>query len=118
MTTIWERTKAALTGLNAALAADEYIPASGGTFPDSFLVYTLVSAPAAQHADGAETLRQYRVQVSIYSRSGLGALTEQVISAMVAAGFMRLGMIALGYDTDTRHFGAACDFGYLEDLTA
>lgn len=112
MSTIWEITKSALTGLGVPLAADVYIPASGVDFPDLYLVYFLVTSPPEQSADDAETLRSYLVQVSTYSRDGMVGLPD-VAGAMVAAGFERSAMRHLPYNNKTRHFGLAEDFIYL-----
>ena len=114
MTTIWELTKAALNGLGVPLAADVYIPASGVDFPDLYLVYFLVTSPREQSADDAETLRSYITQVSTYSRTGLVGLPD-VAGAMIAAGFQRSAMRRLPYSFQTRHFGLAEDFVYLEE---
>lgn len=108
--TIWERIAAALTGLAVPMGAGVYIAA---TLPDLYLVYFLVSAPPLQHGDNAERERMYRVQVTIYSRAGLGN-QPAVDTAMVAAGFMRGPERELPYNTSTRHYGLAKEFIYLD----
>lgn len=113
-TTIWERVKTALTALALPLAANVYIPDSGHELPDSYLVYFMVSDPPAQHADNVEKLRTYRMQVSYYSRSGLLTMPD-IVGAMTGAGFTRLPGRELPYNPDTRHFGIALDFSYLEE---
>lgn len=111
---IWERVYAALDGLGLPLAASVYIPESGEELPDSYIVYFMVDDPAEQHADNVEKLRQYRMQVSYYSRSGLVSMPD-IVGAMLAAGFTRLPGRELPYNPDTRHFGIALDFAYLEE---
>jgi len=113
--TIWERVNTALTALSLPLAANVYIPASGQELPDSYLVYFMISDPAELHADNIEKLRSYRVQVSYYSRNGLLTMPD-IVGAMTGAGFTRLPGRELPYNPDTRHFGIALDFNYLEDL--
>lgn len=113
-TTIWARVYTALSALSLPLAASVYIPASGSELPDSYLVYFVVSEPAAQHADNVEKLRTYRVQVAYYSRNGLLSMPA-INSAMTGAGFTRAGGRDLPYNPDTRHFGRALDYNYLEE---
>jgi hypothetical protein len=113
--TIWERVSAALAILSTPLAANRYLVPTGAELPDQYLVYQLISDPAAQHADNQETLREYRVQVSVYSRSGLAVLPVAVENAMLAAGFTRLSAVERPYNESTRHFGLAIDFSYLEE---
>lgn len=112
-TTIWERTNTALAGLSLPMAANIYLAATAAALPDAFIVYSLVSSPPEQHADDAEKLRSYRMQVSYYSRSGLATMPA-IHTAMTAAGFTRGPMRELPYNQDTRHFGAALEFVYLE----
>jgi hypothetical protein len=112
--TIWERTKSALTSLGVPMAANVYIPATGAERPDQYLVYFLVVGDPLQHADNAETLRDSTVQVSIYSRNGLTGLPD-VEGAMLAAGFTFVESRELPYSEDTRHFGLAIDFSYVEE---
>lgn len=111
---IWDRVKLALEPLGVPVAANTWMAASGGVYPDTYLVYLLVSSPPRLHADDTELARAYRIQVSAYSRSGLTNLPD-VAGAMVAAGFTRSGIRELPYNSDTRHFGLAMDFIYLED---
>lgn len=112
---IWTITHAALTGLSYPLAANTMILATGADYPDEYLVYQMISDPPGLHADDLEKLRSYRVQVSVYSRTGMASIPAQVETAMLAAGFTRLEGRELPYNTQTRHFGLAMDFNYLED---
>lgn len=112
-TTIWERVKTALTALSIPMAASEYKIQTGSILPDLYLVYFLVSSPPEQHADDIETLRSYRMQVSVYSRTGLTSLPD-VTGAMVAAGFSRGPMTEIPFNQLTGHFGLALEFVYLE----
>jgi len=112
---IWETTAAALAGLGLPLAANTMIAATGEELPDEYLVYQLISDPPTQHADDSEKLVSYRMQVSFYSRSGLATIPKQVKNAMIAAGFTRLDSREIPYNHETRHFGLAMDFNYLEE---
>ena len=112
--TIWARTYNALSGLNIPLAANTYIPPSGQELPDSYIVFQLIDDPAVQAADNVEKLRSYRMQVTYYSRSGLQSMPD-IISAMTTAGYTRLPGRELPYNPETRHFGFAYDFNYLEE---
>ena len=111
--TIWERTLAALTPLGLPMAANVYIAATGNALPDTYLVYFLVSSPPEQHADDAETLRSYNMQVSYYARAGLAGMPN-IDGAMTAAGFARGPQTELPYNQLTRHFGLALEYVYLE----
>lgn len=110
---IWERVAAALTGLGVPMAANVMISETGEALPDLYLVYFLVSGPPAQHADDAETLRHYRMQVSAYNRAGLASLPD-VDGAMTAAGFTRGPQQELPYNPQTLHYGLAFEYIYLE----
>lgn len=111
--TIWERVKAALTSLSIPMAANQYLVASGASLPDTFMVYQLISNPPVQFADNAETLQEYRMQVTCFCRNGLTDLPD-ITGAMVAAGFIRAGGVELPLDQESGHFGLALDFIYQE----
>ena len=115
MTTIFERVSTALTSLSPAIsfAQGAYLTSNNADLPDTFIVYQLISGVPEQHADDAETQRTYRVQVSIYSRSGLVSLPS-VDAAMLAASFTKGPERQLPFDRETRHFGLAKDYYYLE----
>jgi hypothetical protein len=115
MTTIWERVNTALTPLALPMAASAYIVATGVAIPDTYLVYFVFSIDPELHADNEEILRSEAVQVSIYNKTGNASLPD-VIGAMIIAGFTFIGGRELDYDTDTKHFGIAFDFEYLEEL--
>jgi hypothetical protein len=108
MITIYEKTSAALTVLNVPFAMNTYL----GNLPDQYIVYQLITNPAAQHADDEETLRVFRMQVSIYNKDGLINLPD-VDGAMLAAGFKKGPGRELPYDRDTGHFGLAHDYIYM-----
>lgn len=114
-TTIWERVNTALAPLSLPMAASAYIVESSDELPDTFIVYFVYSIDPEQHADDEETLRVEAVQVSIYNKTGNASLPD-VIGAMITAGFTFIGGRELDYDSDTRHFGIAFDFEYLEEL--
>ena len=109
---IWEKVCLALQPLNVPMAADRFVPANGSELPDVYLVYRLISSPAQQHADNQETLRMYRVQISIYSRTGLDQLPD-VDNAMKAAGFQPSSARGLPYNEPSRHFGLAKDYVFV-----
>lgn len=114
MMDIWSATRTALTGLELPMAANQYMAATGAEIPDTFLVYQLVTSPAQQHADDAETLRSYLMRVTYYSRDGLSTCPD-IKNAMVAAGFSRGEFRELPYFQETRHFGLSFDFNYLDE---
>jgi len=112
---IWEITEDALNGLGVPIAANVMISPTGGTLPDLYLVYQLISAPPLLHVEDYEDMRFYRMQVSIYSRDGLSNLPD-VISAMIEFGFTRSSMREMPYNPDTRHYGLSMEFIYTEDV--
>jgi len=115
MTTIWEMTSTALSGLGVPLAANRYLPASDEQeLPDQFIVYQLISSPPELHADDVEKYRSYRMQVTVWDRDGLVSLPD-VAGVMLAAGFTRGPLRELPYVESTRHFGLAFEFLYLEE---
>ncbi len=111
--TIWERVKAALTPLGLTMGQNVLIVASETDRPAAYIVYNVVTSPAVQHADNIEKHRAYTVQVTYYNRSGLVAMPD-IPAAMAAAGFMAAGRRELPYNQDTRHYGYALDFVYVE----
>lgn len=115
MTTIFERVATALTGLGVPFASGRFIPETGTALPDQFIVYNLVSSPPEQHADELETLRVYRMQITIYDRSGLINLPD-INTPLTAAGFVKSNQYQLPYDQETGHHGLATDYIYLEEL--
>lgn len=114
MSDIWDITQDALTSLGLPMAASVYQSASGVDLPNVFMVYFLVSAPPTQHADNAETLRDFRMQVSYYSRTGLEGHPD-IDAAMVTAGFRRGPQRELPYNQLTRHYGLALEYLYLNE---
>jgi len=110
MTTIFERVGDALTTLSPAVpfAMDVFI----GDLPDTFITYSLITGVPDQHADNAETIRSYRVQINIMDVTGLAVLPD-VDTAMLAAGFKKGPERALPKDQDTSHYGLAKDYFYL-----
>jgi hypothetical protein len=104
----------ALATLHLPLAATVYIPATGSTYPDSYLVYSVPSAAPEQAADDGETLRSVRVQVNWWSRAGL-ATPPAIEAAMLAAGFTSGPWRELPYSQDTGHYGLSWDFFKLEE---
>ena len=117
MTTIFERVTTALNSITPAIpfALGQYLTANNADLPDTFLVYSEVSGVPEAHADNVETHRTYRIQVSIYARSGLVSL-PLVDAAMLAQGFTKGPERQLPYNAETRHFGLARDYFYLDTV--
>ena len=115
MTTIFARVATALGNLSPAVAYAQapYLSANG-SLPDVYLAYQLIASPPEQHADDAETLRSYLMQISLFSRSGLETLPAAVDAVMLAAGFQKSNFRSLPRDSETGHFGLAKDYRYLE----
>jgi len=111
--TIWERVLSTLTSLGLPLAANAMIVASGSDYPDAYIVYFEVTDAAVQHADNLEKHRSYTVQVTYYNRAGLAGMPD-IHSAMIAAGFMASSRRELPYNQQTRHYGYALDFVFVE----
>lgn len=110
MSDIFTITHDALATLSPAVpfAMDDFI----GTLPDTYIVWFLVDGAPEQHADNVETLRTYRVQVSIMNKTGLASLPG-VDAVMLAAGFTKGPERELQKDATTSHFGLAKDYFYL-----
>jgi hypothetical protein len=112
---IWSITAAALATLAPLpVSAGQKLIASGAVLPDEFATYFLVTSTPEEHADDAEALRSYTMQVSYFNRDGLGAVPD-IDSAMVAAGFSRGPAREIPYDQVTRHYGLALDYNYFEE---
>ena len=108
---LWTAAMTSLAPIPYALG--QYLMPSGGELPNVFMVGKLIDDVPEQHADDQETQRTYRMQVSIYDRSGLSSLPN-VNAAMLAQGFRKGPGRQLPYDPDTKHFGYAKDYFYLE----
>lgn len=111
--TIWERVVSALTSLGVTMAANVLIVASEAERPAAYLTYFVVTSPAEQFADNLEKGRSWTVQINYYNRSGLAAMPN-ISGAMAAAGFSPSAQRELPYNQQTRHFGYALDFVYVE----
>ena len=114
MTTVFERAQTALETLNVPVANQVLVMATGTQLPDLYLAHFLVTSPPLQHADNAEKLRSYQVQVNVFNRAGLTGLPD-VDGAMTAAGFRVGPKYQLAYSRETRHFGLAQEYVYLEE---
>jgi hypothetical protein len=115
MMNIWATTATALGTLaGLAIAPNRMIVATSANLPDAFAVYQVISDPPAQHADDAEVLRRYRVQVNYFARAGLGTMPD-IDGAMRGAGFTRIGGRELPYNQETRHYGYSMDFHFLDE---
>lgn len=110
MTTIFEQVETALGTISPAVpfAMSPY----EGTLPDLYIVHQLITANPEQHADDAETERSYRVQITVFSRTGLASLPD-VTTAMTAAGFVKSNERQLPKDPNTGHYGLATDYVYV-----
>jgi hypothetical protein len=84
--------------------------------PDTYITYFLVDDLSKSWADGKETSKTARIQVSLFYRDNNVALTvpDQIEAAFMAANFMRVGAGHLPHQEDTRHYGWRCDFRYYE----
>lgn len=107
MTTIYEKVEAALDTLGVPYGMSTYL--SDAELPDVYLVYSMISGVGTLHADDGEMERAYRIQLSIYSRSGLVGLPN-VDAAMLAAGFTKGPERDLPFDPETGHFGLGKDY--------
>jgi hypothetical protein len=112
--TVWEIVDLALSGIGVPYAANSMVLPTGTDLPDVFIVYQMISSPPVLHADNLETMRYYRIQVSVYSRNGLSNLPN-VTARMVSTGFTRGPITELPYNGDTGHFGLAFEFVYTTD---
>jgi hypothetical protein len=115
MTTIFERVKSALDTLSPAVPFASAPYESLSALPDLYITYQLIDGGSQQHADDAETMRSYLVQISIFSRAGLVNLPN-VNAAMLAAGFEKSRERQLQKDQETGHHGLAKDYIYLEGV--
>lgn len=112
---IWSDTAAALATLAPIpVSADQKLIASGASLPDEFITYFLPTSTPEAHADDAEVMRSYTIQVSYFNRAGLGSVPD-IDGAMVAAGFSRGPQRGIPYDQVTGHYGLALDYNYFEE---
>lgn len=111
---IYSITNNALATLSPAIPFSLAPYQSTAALPATFITYQLISGSPAQHANNAENLREYLIQVNICSTGGLHALPN-VDAAMLAAGFQKSFERQLPRDDGTGHFVLAKDYTYLED---
>lgn len=108
--TIWERTATALGTVSPAV--NYSVAPYKGSLPGAFVVYQLITSPAAQHADDTETERSYTMQLTFWDTAGIPSTTN-VDAAMIAAGFVKGTMSQLPQDPKTHHYGLAVEYSYL-----
>ncbi|TRZ48830.1 hypothetical protein D4S03_09145 [bacterium] len=112
MTTIFELVATALDKLSPTVPYGLGTYLCDGELPDQYMAFSLIDGVPEQHADNIETHRSYRVQISIFSRSGLAVLPG-VDAAMLAAGFTKGPERQLARDDETEHYGLGKDYFYL-----
>lgn len=111
---IWTTTATALATLSPAVPFSMApYKTTSGALPDVFLAYQLIDGSPEQHADDAETLRSYLMQVTIWDRNGLFTAAASIDAAMTAAGFIKGRERQLPQDPQTGHFGLATEYSYL-----
>lgn len=117
MATIFQRVNDALATLSPTIpfAMGTYEQVGSSTLPSQYITYQLIDGFPEAHADNAETMRTYRVQVNIMSDTGLAVLPD-VNTAMLAAGFTKGPERTLPKDESTGHYVLAKDYFYLEVL--
>lgn len=115
MTTVLERVKTALDTLSPAVpyALSVYETVNGADLPNTYIVYQEIVSSPEQHADDAEALRSYLIQVTTYQRGGLTNLPNST-AALIAAGFIKSNERQLRKDPQTGHHGLATEFVYIE----
>ncbi len=114
MTTTYELVEQVLNGLGLPFGMDEYIPDDPTGLPDTYLVYSIYLDDHIQHADNKDTLRTAYVQVLYFSRQGLATMPD-IDAAFEAAGFINGRHTKLTYAPDSKHFGLALEYSYLEE---
>lgn len=117
MTTIFQRVNDALATLSPAIpfGMDTFKQAGSSALPSQYITYQLIDGFPAAHADNAEIMRGYRVQVNIMSDTGLAVLPD-VNAVMLAAGFTKGPERPLPKNESTGHYVLAKDYFYLEVL--
>ncbi|MBP8030079.1 MAG: hypothetical protein KAY78_02820 [Pseudomonadales bacterium] len=117
MATIFQRANDALAALSPAIpfAMDTFKQVGSAALPSQYITYQLISGVPEAHADNAETMRSYRVQVNIMSDTGLAVLPD-VNAVMLAAGFTKGPERSLPKNESTGHYVLAKDYFYLEVL--
>ncbi len=108
---IFQKVEDVLSAITPAVpfAAGRYIPSTGGQLPDVFITYFLVNDSPLMHADDTDVIREERVQLSIYSRTGLTSIPD-VTTAMKGAGFSAGPIRQLPVDQQTGHYHLALEF--------
>lgn len=115
MTTIFERVTTALNTLSPAIpfSLAPFEQVGDAALPAQFITFQLITGYPEQHADNAETLRTFLVQINIMSTSGLAVLPN-VTAALIAAGFFQSQERMLPKNEASGHFILSKDFTYLE----
>ncbi len=111
----YEMTASAMATLGIPFAADVNRATLGTPLPDLFVVFKRVSSVAQDFFDDTEKERFVRMQLSIFSRSGLVGLPD-TDAAMKAQGFVFSREVELPYTDSSGHFGLARDYTILLDL--
>lgn len=110
---IYEIVATALSTLGVPFSLIKKENATGSSLPDLFIEYHVPVSTPESFADDAEKERSYLVQVNVWNRDGLVSLPD-VDSAMIAQGFVPGPRTELPYSEETKHFGLAYEYRYLE----
>ncbi len=112
MTDIRKITQAALDALPIYSGAERHV---GQDIPDEYIIYSLGYSRKANYADNRATARTFQVDVSYFTRDveTKAARTEEIISAMEAAGFRTINAgMDIAADVGAMHSGVAMEFSY------
>lgn len=104
-----------LTSIGLPFDFERY-KSDGEQLPDTFIVYFLVDDSGKTWADGKETSKSTRIQVSLFfkKKSIYQTIPDQIETTFIQGGFLRVGSGRIPYSESTEHYGWRCDFRYYE----
>ena len=115
---IWALIVNALSTLTIPVSADKDEQQTASStptpLPSEFAKYFLFDSTPKQHANNAETMREFRVQVNYFNKAGL-INAPDIVGLMEAAGFMTGAIFELPYDSNGGYFGLHMEFSILAD---
>lgn len=103
-----QRVKDALAPLGVPLSFSVYIGSA-----TTYITFFCYNEQGEEWSENEEIVTGYYVQVDIWSKGSYIDLADQVMTAMISAGFKRMTAQDL-YESDTKTFHKALRFSYVD----
>lgn len=102
-----------ITTLSTLKVPVEYLVYTGTA--STYITFFKYNEKGTMQADDEEQMTRHSVQVDIWGKGNIEALTKQVKTNLQAVGFTRVGFFE-GYEKDTKLYHKAYRFYYSEEV--